>query len=106
MRLTFMEGLLRYTFAASDYEEEPMDHIGAEARPSILIVEPDPGSRAALQTVLRPFADLHTAGSAAEALQMLAAHRDIHLATVEVRLPDVSGIDLLHEVRREHPEVD
>jgi DNA-binding NtrC family response regulator len=83
-----------------------MDHPAAEARPSILIVEPDPGSRAALQTVLRPFADLHTAASAAEALQTLAAHRDIHLATVEVRLPDGSGLDLLHEVRRGHPEVD
>jgi len=83
-----------------------MDQELADARPSILIVEPDAGSRAALQTVLRPFADLHTAESAAEALQILAAHREIHLATVEVRLPDVSGIDLLHEVRRGHADVD
>ncbi len=47
---------------------------------------------------------LYTAGSAEEALQLLR-ERQIHVIVSDARMPKMSGIELLEEVRRLYPDI-
>ena len=79
---------------------------GSSPKPSILIVDDESGPREALKVILRPFFNIHSVDSGAAALDALKEHR-IDLVTLDLKLPDRSGIDLLQEIKRdqEHVEV-
>lgn len=74
-------------------------------KPTVLIVEDEAGPRDALKVILRPFFHLLTAGSRQDALQALRDY-PVDLMTLDIRLPDGNGLDLLRTVRREHPWVE
>jgi response regulator RpfG family c-di-GMP phosphodiesterase len=79
---------------------------GASQKPSILIVDDESGPREALKMILRPFFNLHAVESAAAAQQVLKEHK-IDVVTLDLKLPDRQGTELLQEIKRdqEHVEV-
>ena len=72
---------------------------------NILIVEDEQGPREALKLILSPYFNLYTVDRAEVALQILATH-PIDLVTLDLRLPDQSGNDLLTKIRESGYEVD
>lgn len=74
-------------------------------KPTILIVDDEPGPRNALKMILRPFFHLHTAESAQAALRLLN-ERHIDLVTLDQKLPDRPGVELLQEIKLEHDAIE
>jgi putative two-component system response regulator len=72
---------------------------------SILIVEDEPGPRDALAIILRPFFTLYTADNAHAAMRILKKER-IDLVTLDLKLPDRQGMDLLQDVKLEREDVE
>jgi putative nucleotidyltransferase with HDIG domain len=76
-----------------------------EARPTILVVDDEAGPRDALKVILRPFYEILSAENAKAALDVLAAH-PIDLITLDQKLPDRQGFDLLQDIKRTHADVE
>jgi response regulator RpfG family c-di-GMP phosphodiesterase len=74
-------------------------------QPTVLIVEDEAGPRNALSVILRPFCTVLTAAHGQAALETLAAH-PVDLVTLDVKLPDRSGLDVLRDLRMIRPEVE
>jgi putative two-component system response regulator len=72
---------------------------------SILIVEDEPGPRDALAIILRPFFTLYTADNAHAAMRILKKER-IDLVTLDLKLPDRQGMDLLQDIKLEREDVE
>jgi len=72
---------------------------------NILIVEDEQGPREALKLILSPYFNLYTVDRAEVALQILATH-PIDLVTLDLRLPDQPGTDLLAKIRESGHDVD
>ena len=71
---------------------------------NILIVDDDPGILEALGRIIK--LEEHTAFEAAggdDALDVLRAHH-IDLAFVDLRMPEMNGIELMRRVREAYPE--
>lgn len=77
------------------------------SKPTILIVDDEAGPRNALQVILRPFFHLHAVDNAEAALRLIKEGRHrIDLVTLDLKLPDRSGVDLLQEIKLEHNELE
>src|SRR5581483_4157152 len=77
------------------------------AKPTILIVDDEAGPRNALQVVLRPFFHLHAVDNAQAALRLLKEGRHhIDLVTLDLKLPDRSGVELLQEIKIEYTDLE
>ncbi len=75
------------------------------ARYNILVVDDEPAFRLFVGTVLRDAGyDATTAQNGAEALTLLGT-RHFHLVLTDLKMPDVSGIEILEAVRRDSPEM-
>lgn len=72
---------------------------------TILVVEDEQGPRDALRVILRPFYNLHLVDNRSDALRALKEHR-IDLVTLDLKLPDRQGMDLLQEIKLERSEVE
>lgn len=72
---------------------------------NILIVEDEEGPREALKLILSPYFNLFTVDRAEVAHQILKTH-PIDLVTLDLKLPDQSGTDLLSEIRKDGKDVD
>jgi response regulator RpfG family c-di-GMP phosphodiesterase len=79
---------------------ETSDH-----RPTVLIVDDEAAPRAALTQILRNDFHILTAGNARAALAVLDDH-GVDLVTLDLKLPDRSGSDLLHDIKRAHSEIE
>ena len=67
---------------------------------TILVVEDDPDSRATLCTMLEALGFEHLSyGSAREALQAIPGKR-IHLALLDIMMPEMNGYQLLAELKK------
>ena len=75
------------------------------AQANILIVEDEEGPREALKLILSPYFNLFTVDRAEVAQQILKTH-PIDLVTLDLKLPDHPGTDLLSEIRKEGKDVD
>jgi DNA-binding NtrC family response regulator len=74
------------------------------ARYTILVVDDEPAFRLFVTTVLRDAGyEVTSAHNGAEALAILGA-RHFHLVLTDLKMPDVSGIEILEAVRRDSPE--
>ena len=74
------------------------------SRYRLLFVDDEPGVLAALRRVFRlQDYELHTAGSAPEALAVLAT-QPFHLVMTDFRMPGMDGAALLRQVRKLHPQ--
>lgn len=76
--------------------EHPVTH-----KPRVLVVDDESGPREALRICLCPFFEVRSAGTAHEAMALL---RDVpvDLVTLDQKLPDGSGLELLERIKREH----
>ena len=72
----------------------------------VLLVDDHPLILAALQTMIQeldPDVQVTAVGSAAAARSALATEREFDLVLLDLQLGDVSGFDVLVEMRRDHP---
>jgi putative nucleotidyltransferase with HDIG domain len=72
---------------------------------NILIVEDEEGPREALKLILSPYFNLFTVDRAEVAHQILKTH-PIDLVTLDLKLPNQSGIDFLSQIRKDGKDVD
>ncbi|MBX3235277.1 MAG: response regulator [Nitrospiraceae bacterium] len=74
-------------------------------KPSVLVVDDEAGPRDALKVILRPFFTIHSAENAKSALEVLK-DQHIDLITLDQKLPDRQGIDLLQDIKHDHSDVE
>ncbi|BCA57029.1 putative Response regulator with HD domain [Nitrospira sp. KM1] len=74
-------------------------------KPTVLVVDDEAGPRDALKVILRPFFNIQAAESASAALDVLN-NQQVDLITLDQRLPDRQGIDLLQEIKHDHSNVE
>ena len=77
----------------------------ADHKPTVLIVDDEAAPRAALTQILRQDFHILTAENARAALAVLDDH-GVDLVTLDLKLPDRSGSDLLHDIKRTHAEIE
>lgn len=74
-------------------------------KPTVLIVDDEAAPRAALTQILRKDFNILTAENARSALAVINDH-GVDLVTLDLKLPDRSGSDLLTEIKRTHAEIE
>ena len=74
-------------------------------KPTVLIVDDEAAPRAALTQILNQDFHILTAENARTALAVLDDH-GVDLVTLDLKLPDRSGSDLLHDIKRAHAEIE
>lgn len=74
-------------------------------KPTVLVVDDEAGPRNALKVILRPFFNIQSAENAKVALEVLRAQH-IDLITLDQRLPDRQGMDLLQDIKRDHADIE
>jgi response regulator RpfG family c-di-GMP phosphodiesterase len=76
-----------------------------DMKPTVLIVDDEAAPRAALTQILRQDFHILTAENARAALAVLDDH-GVDLVTLDLKLPDRSGSDLLNDIKRAHAEIE
>src|SRR5215831_4021597 len=74
-------------------------------KPTVLVVDDEAGPRDALKVILRPFFNIQSAESAKAAIDVLNS-QPIDLITLDQKLPDRQGLDLLQEIKHDHADVE
>jgi putative two-component system response regulator len=74
-------------------------------KPTVLIVDDEAAPRAALKQILGKDFHILTAENARAALAVLDKH-GVDLVTLDLKLPDRSGSDLLHDIKRTHAQIE
>ena len=69
----------------------------------ILLVDDEPEILFSLQGLLRREFELYTAESSAQALEILQQH-PIHVIMSDQRMPEMTGVQLMHRVKDAHPK--
>jgi putative nucleotidyltransferase with HDIG domain len=72
---------------------------------TILIVDDEAGPRDALKMILRPFYNLAVVDNGHAAMRMIK-ERSIDLVTLDLKLPDRQGAELLQEIKLERPDIE
>ncbi len=72
---------------------------------SILIVDDEVGPRESLRMILKPIYEIYTATNGDEALQVIQ-NENIDLVTLDLRMPGLSGIDVLREIKKIRGDVE
>ncbi|MGH7232622.1 MAG: HD domain-containing phosphohydrolase [Nitrospiraceae bacterium] len=76
-----------------------------DEKPTILIVEDELGPRNALKVILRPFYNLLAVDNGHAAIRALKENT-IDLVTLDMKLPDRQGMDLLQQIKGERDDVE
>lgn len=79
-----------------------MTQPAARPRRRVLIVEDERALRISYERHFNPRYDLVFASTGAEALAKLDEHQP-DVAVLDMRLPDMSGVELLHRIRQQRP---
>jgi DNA-binding NtrC family response regulator len=80
---------------------------GTEMNPkkSVLIVDDEESVREALRQILKPFYEVRTASCGDEALQCVR-RETIDLVTLDLRMPGMSGMEILREIRKVKDDIE
>src|SRR4030066_1620396 len=76
-----------------------------EIKPTILIVDDEPGARQSLEVILEDDYQILAAESGQEALEILQK-KSIHLILLDVHMPDMDGLEVLRKIKEEDEEKD
>lgn len=76
-----------------------------QKKPTVLVVDDEAGPRDALKVILRPFFNILAAENAQTALRVLQ-EQPIDLITLDQKLPDRQGIDLLQDIKHDYADVE
>jgi putative two-component system response regulator len=74
-------------------------------KPTVLVIDDEAGPRDALKVILRPFFNIQAAESARAAIDVLKTQQ-IDLITLDQKLPDRQGLDLLQEIKHDHADIE
>jgi DNA-binding NtrC family response regulator len=74
----------------------------AHGKRPILVVDDEPEMLYSLRNLLRREFDVYTAASGEEGIRVLQEH-EIHLVMTDQRMPVMTGVELLHRIKSEHP---
>jgi len=74
-------------------------------KPTLLVIDDEAGPRDALKVILRPFFNIQTAESAGAAIDVLNS-QPIDLITLDQKLPDRQGLDLLQDIKQHHADIE
>ncbi len=74
-------------------------------KPTVLVIDDEAGPRDALRFILRPFFNVQSAESAQAAIEVLN-NQPVDLITLDQKLPDRQGLDLLQEIKHDHADVE
>ena len=77
----------------------------AKQKPTVLVVDDEAGPRDALKVILRPFFNIQSAESARAAIDVLN-RQPIDLITLDQKLPDRQGLDLLQEIKQDYADIE
>jgi response regulator RpfG family c-di-GMP phosphodiesterase len=72
---------------------------------SILVVDDEVGPRESLRMILKPIYEVYTASNGHEALQFISREK-IDLVTLDLKMPGISGIDVLKEIKKLHSDIE
>ncbi len=73
--------------------------------PTVLVVDDEAGPRDALKVILRPFFNIRSAENAKAALEVLN-EQPIDLITLDQKLPDRQGLDLLQDIKHDYADTE
>ncbi len=76
-----------------------------DRKPTVLIVDDEAAPRAALTQILKEDFNILTAKDGRHALAVIN-DRGVDLITLDLKLPDTSGADILKEIKRTHREIE
>ena len=76
-----------------------------DQKPTVLIVDDEAAPRAALTQILKQNFNILTADNGSHALAVINDH-GVDLMTLDLKLPDTSGSDILKEIKRTHREIE
>ena len=76
-----------------------------QSKPTVLVVDDEAGPRDALKVILRPFFNIRLAENARTAMNILK-EEPIDLITLDQKLPDRHGIDLLQDIKHDHADIE
>ena len=71
----------------------------------IMICDDEENIRESLKLILSDHYDLVAVDSGEQALHTLANAKDIKVALLDIKMPKVSGLDILQEIKTKHPKV-
>lgn len=77
----------------------------AGTQPTVLVIDDEAGPRDALKVILRTFCNVRSAENAKTALEVLS-QEPVDLITLDQKLPDRHGLDLLRDIKRHRPDVE
>ena len=90
------------------FKEEALERLEGEEtrgeRPSVLVVDDEPGNLIVLRSVLGRDHRLLEAHSGAEALEMLSRYEDIAMIVSDQRMPGMTGVEMLEQTREVAPD--
>ncbi len=72
---------------------------------SVLVVDDEFGPRESLRMILEPIYDVHTVENGQEALDFICREK-VDLVTLDLKMPGLSGIDVLREIKNFQPDID
>jgi putative two-component system response regulator len=72
--------------------------------PKVLIADDEIGPRESLRMILKPHYNVFTVESGYAAIQMIQ-QMELDVVTLDLKMPGISGIETLREIRRSDPEV-
>jgi len=72
---------------------------------AVLIVDDEIAPRESLRMILHPLYQVYTAADGEEALACLQ-NQQIDLVTLDMRMPGISGLEVLKEIRRRKADID
>jgi DNA-binding NtrC family response regulator len=76
-----------------------------EIKPTLLIVDDEPGARESLEVILEDDYQLLSVGSGQEALETLQK-KPIDLVLLDVNMPDMDGLTVLRKIKEQDEEMD
>ena len=82
-----------------------MEQVPKESKGTILIVDDEMGPRESLRMILKPHYEVYTAADGKEALNILKQTK-IDVVTLDLKMPGLSGLDVLREIRKFHADVE
>jgi len=85
--------------------DTPVTLESVKSKPTLLVIDDEAGPRDALRVILRPFFNIEAAESAGAAIDVLNS-RPIDLITLDQKLPDRQGLDLLQDIKHRHADVE
>ena len=72
---------------------------------TVLVVDDEVAPRESLRMILHPLYEVHTAADGEEALVCLQ-NQEFDLVTLDMKMPGISGLEVLREIRRRKADVD